>query len=53
MKELIITLIKIIFRILFSYGVVLLFVGHINPLEWRLLAKIIFTILIVLLLTQD
>jgi len=53
MKELIITLIKIIFRILFCYGVVLLFDGHINPLEWRLLAKIIFTILIVLLLTQD
>jgi hypothetical protein len=53
MKELIISLIKIIFRILFSYGVILLFEGHINPLEWILSAKIIFIILTVLLLNQD
>ena len=51
--ELLIALVKIVFRISFSYGVVLLFQVEFNPLLWSNFAKIIFLIMVVLLLTQE
>lgn len=53
MKTLIISVVKITFRVAFAYGLVLLFEGHINPLEWVLIAKVIFVVLLFVLLSQD
>lgn len=51
--ELLIALVKIVLRLAFSYGVVLLFAVEFNPLLWSITAKFIFLIIVVLLLTQE
>jgi len=53
MKETIISLLKIVCRIAFSYGVILLFETIANPLDWSLTGKIWFLIIAVILLAQD
>jgi hypothetical protein len=53
MKEILISLLKIILRTGFAYGLCLLFTTNINPLEWRTIAKVWFVVIAFLFLQQD
>jgi hypothetical protein len=51
--EIFISLIKIILRLAFSYGVCLLFTVELNPLMWSVAAKVWLIIIAVILLSND
>lgn len=53
MKDILISLLKIVLRIGFAYGVCLLFTTEVNILEWRTLAKVWFIIISIILLSAD
>lgn len=52
-KEIAITLLKIVCRLLFAYGLCLLFTVEFNPLVWSNTAKVWLIILSVILLSND
>jgi len=52
-KELLIDIVKVICRIGFAYGVVLLFTAETNLLIWSIAAKVWFLIIALLLLAND
>ena len=51
--ELLIAIVKIIFRTGLVYCGCLLFIGIFNPLQWELTSKILFLVITIILLAQD